>query len=304
MVDIRRIDLGLLHALVVLLDESNVSRAAARLNLTQSTVSGMLNRLRILFDDPLLVRKQRGMIRTARAQDLRPKVESLLADANLLLQPVNFNPAVATQTFNIAASDYVQAALLAPLMARLSIEAPSIRVAAMPTGRTQVADGLHSGSMDMVLSIPDFLLPSIRTRRLYDERYVCVVRRDHPWEGTSIDIDAFCELGHVIVSPNVGGFSGATDECLSALGRHRRVVYSTPNFAAVPPVLLATNLIAVLPYRLVATMTANLRALFLPLKIPGFSVHAAWHERVQSDPAHVWLRRLICETAEQSQDLR
>ena len=129
--NIRHVDLNLLVAFDALYDTGNVSRAAERLSLTQPTVSGMLSRLRELFADPLFVRTRHGVLPTPRADALRSPVKALLADVEALVQPETFDPATADVTISISANDYMQLALIVPLVAKLRERAPGIRVAVM-----------------------------------------------------------------------------------------------------------------------------------------------------------------------------
>ena len=130
--DIRNLDLNLLKALDALLDERSVTRAAARLALTQPAVSGMLTRLRDAFNDPLFIRAPHGMVPTLRAQALAAPVKQLLTDAETLLQPVVFDPLEADFTWTIAATDYALKAVIVPFIAALKPMAPGIRVRIIP----------------------------------------------------------------------------------------------------------------------------------------------------------------------------
>ena len=125
--DIRNIDLNLLAALNVLLDERNVSRAAQRLALTQPTVSGMLSRLRDVFDDPLFVRTQHGMLPTPRAEALASPLRKLLADASALLATEQFDPRTSDRVVTISVNDYMQSCLVVPFLRALREEAPHMR---------------------------------------------------------------------------------------------------------------------------------------------------------------------------------
>src|SRR5690606_13175067 len=127
-VDLRTLDLNLLKALDALLDERSVTRAAARLALTQPAVSGMLNRLRDAFDDPLFIRAPHGIVPTLRAEALAAPVKRILADIDVLLQPVTFEPGTANLTFTLAATDYALRAVIVPFIAALKVQAPAIRV--------------------------------------------------------------------------------------------------------------------------------------------------------------------------------
>ncbi|MFT4075757.1 MAG: LysR family transcriptional regulator [Asticcacaulis sp.] len=293
--DIRTVDLNLLKALDALLDERNVTRAAARLALTQPAMSGMLTRLRESFDDPLFVRTQRGILPTQRALELAVPVKQVLSDIDALLQPPTFDPATASLTLSIAATDYALHAIAVPFLAALRQRAPNVRVALMPVESTQVQTELERGRLDLALITPESTPQDLRARRLFDERYVCVLRRDHPMAtGHELTLDQFCALDHALVSYTGGDFSGVSDEALAKLGRTRRVTLSVKSFLIVPEILRASDLVAVVPSRLVADLE-GLAIFDPPIEIPGFTKIVAWHERTHRDPGHRWLRDLLFE---------
>lgn len=292
MTDIRRIDLNLLVVLDTLLDERNVSRAATRLSLTQPTVSGMLHRLRAMFDDPLFVRAQRGILPTPRAQALAEPLKQWPADADALVRPATFNPKMTELTFTISVNDYLQYALIVPLVGVLRREAPNIRLAVKPV----IADlsvALMRGDIDLAVTIPDVVPPEAHSCVLYNERYIGVVRSEHPLAGVAVSLEDFCRFDHVLVSPTGGAFEGPTDQALSAIGRQRPVHLSVPNFLVLPDILLTNDIIAVVPERLLRAQDGKLRAFEPPVDIPGFDLVAVWHPRVDDEPAHNWIRERI-----------
>jgi DNA-binding transcriptional LysR family regulator len=297
--DIRRTDLTLLVVLDALLEERSVTRAAARLAVTQPTVSGMLARLRKLFGDPLFVRTQRGLIPTPRALVLAPGLRHWLNEANSLVAGQVFEPGSARLTTSIAANDYIQAALIVPFLQSLRALAPNIYVAVRPAQSDRVAETLADGELDMNVTssgeLTSFDLPS---RTLYEERYVCAVGAGHPLaKKRSVTLDQFCTHPHALVSPTEGRFAGPTDVALASLGRMRSVVVSVPGFLVLPDILLSGELIAVVPERVLRGRMTGLHTFAPPLPIPGFSVIALWHARLHKDPAHRWLRELLASTA-------
>lgn len=297
MSDIRALDLNLLKALEALLSERNVTRAAARLALTQPAVSGMLTRLRESFGDPLFVRAQRGVVPTARALELAGPVRRVLAEVEAMLQPAAFDPATSTLTLGIAATDYALRAVVVPFMAALRQRAPGMRVAARSIDDARVQAQLERGDIDLALMTPASAPAELHARRLFDERYVCALRTDHPdASGGSLSLERFCALEHALVSYVGGGFKGVTDEALARLGRQRRVAVSVSSFLALPDVLLATDLVAVVPRRLVLG-AAGLALLEPPIDIPGFTKVAVWHERTHRDLGQQWARGVLFETA-------
>ena len=122
------VNLNLLVALDALLAERHVTRAAARVGVTQSAMSNALRQLRALFDDPLFVRGPRGVTPTPRALSLAEPVRRGLATLSEAFAEPRFDPASAERTVVLAASDYVELVLLPPLLARIAREAPGVRL--------------------------------------------------------------------------------------------------------------------------------------------------------------------------------
>jgi DNA-binding transcriptional LysR family regulator len=298
MPNIRKTDLSLLIVLDALLDERNVTRAAARLGYTQPTISGMLARLRDVFGDPLFVRTQRGLLPTPRAQGLAVPLKQLLADSQRLIARDAFDPATSEATFTISSNDYMQHALLAPFVRVLRSEARQVRLAFTPPIIEGLSDALARGQIDMAVTIPEFAMPDLPSRLLYRERYVVAVRPRHPLARLkTMSVERFCNYDHVLVSPTGGSFEGPTDRALARLQLRRRVCYSVSSFLVVSEILQMDDLVALVPSRLLRANNKRLVALKPPVEIPGFDVIAVWHPRVDKDMAHRWLRRRLAETA-------
>ncbi|MEM5338213.1 LysR family transcriptional regulator [Paraburkholderia azotifigens] len=296
--DIRTIDLNLLRSLDALLDERNVTKAAQRLSLTQPAVSGMLTRLRESFDDPLFVRTQRGIVPTMRALELAAPLKQILGEIDVLLRPQAFDPATAELTLTIASTDYALQAVVLPFLEALRRKAPGVRVAVVPVQDALLQTQFERGEIDLALVTPDSALPELHARRLFDERYVCVMRARHPdAQGGALSLERFCELDHALVSYSGGSFRGVTDDALARLGRERRVTVSVTSFLVLPRILKSSDLIAVVPERLVAR-SQGLATLEPPLEIPGFTKTVAWHERTHRAPAHRWVRELLFRTCD------
>lgn len=293
MKDIKGLDLNLLKALDALLDERNVTRAATKLGVTQPAMSGMLTRLREAFNDPLFVRAQRGMVPTPRAQALVVPVRQVISEIAELVQPAAFDPATAQFTYTISATDYAFRAVAVPFIAAVKQHAPHVRISLLALRDTSLAHQLERGEIDLALLSPEHAPPEVHARPLYEEHYVCVVRENHPvvaqWP---ISVEQFCSMDHALGSFAGGGFYGVTDEALKPFGLQRRVMLSVQSFAVLPDILRATDMIAVLPARLV-TGLGGLVVLEPPIPIPGFTNSAIWHERTHRDSAHRWLRDLL-----------
>ena len=179
--DTKNLDLGLLVTLEALLAERNVTRAARRLNLSQPALSARLARLREALDDPLLIPAQRGMVLTQRAFELmQPLHEALESVRRVVEQGAPINPETMRATLVIAASDYVQYALLTRFSVALRAEAPLIRIAWRALDVMALTTQLERGEVDLALAAPDHAPAAMRQRRLYEEGYAVIARQGHP----------------------------------------------------------------------------------------------------------------------------
>ena len=302
MIDLRGIDLNLLVSLDALLAESNVTRAAERLHLTQPAVSTQLARLRQIFGDPLLLPAEtgRGMTRSARALELMEPLHAALKNLEAVVrhQPA-FDPWIDTRRFVISAHDNATAVLGMRLMERLpTLAGPGVRIAFVIGEQPVAAARLESGEVDLLLGSERMIPASIKARKLFDEHFLFVQRKGHPRGTGPLDLDTYCALDHVLVSTSGGSFHGFMDEHLDALGRERRVALSVQHFTLVPELLSKTNYVSTLPSRFAARYPDLLDAFALPFEARGFTLYAAWHPRNQADPALVWLRDTLAELAE------
>lgn len=291
MVNFRQIDLNLLVTLDVLLTEQNVTRAARRLNLSQPSVSVQLARLREVFGDPLLLPGPRGMQPTARADALRaPLRRALEALEGAVSTGEAFDPASAENTWRIVATDYTESAVVLPALNRLRTAAPGTRLAILELNPSRILRQAEQGNVDLIFHQREGSPPALHQRLLFTERYVLAGRLNHPALKRRPTLAEFCKLEQVIVSPEGGGFSAITDEALAKSGLSRRVVLSVPHFLFMLDALANSDLVAILPERLVKNAAA-LQVVEPPLPLPGFDMLMLWHERLHRDPAHQWLRQ-------------
>jgi len=290
---LRQLDLNLLVTLDALLAEHNVTRAAERLHLGQPTVSVQLARLRDFFGDPLLLPGPRGMKPTARADELREPLRQALAALEQAVAPSQpFDPAQSRQTWRASAFDYSEYTVLLPALAGLRKAAPGTRLSVVQATPASVARKAEQGDIDLAFLIGAEAPPDLRRRLLFTERYVLAGRAGHPRLKRRPTLAQFCRLEHVIVSPDGGGFHGVADTALAERGMSRRVALSVPHFLFLGAVLASTDLVAMVPSRLVRG-NAALRVVEPPIEVPDYDMLMLWHERVHRDPAHQWLREHI-----------
>jgi DNA-binding transcriptional LysR family regulator len=296
--NLRRLDLNLLVTLDMLLSEHNVTRAAQRLNFSQPSVSVHLAKLRDIFGDPLLLPGPRGMRPTARGEELRAPLREALESLGRAVSPASpFDPAEARQTWRIAASDYGESTVLLPALASLRSAAPGTRLAVLELAPARIARQSEQGLIDLALHTSDGAPEGLRRRPLFQERYVLAGRTGHPRLKRRPTTAQFCALEHVIVSPDGGGFQGITDATLAQVGLTRKVALSVPHFLFVIFTLRDTDMVAMLPERLVRG-DKSLKIVESPVEVPGYEMSMLWHERSHRDPAHQWLREHIAAAVE------
>ena len=145
---------------------------------------------------------------------------------------------------------------------------------------------------------PQFTPPGLHSLRLFDERYVGVARPGHPLlAGGAVSVDAFCDHPHLLVSPFRGDAAGPTDEALAAIGRSRTIGLVVPGFSVVGALLERTDLIVVLPERMIGAMRRDLATFEPPVLVEGFELNAYWAPRLHVSPPHRWLRNEIARAA-------
>lgn len=293
-----RIDLNLLVVLQALIAERSVTRAAERIGLSQPAMSHALARLRRALDDPLLVRTPRGMEPTPRARAMAEPLDRALEDLARAVAPTaKFDPTRARRRLRVATDDYLELILMPKLLARLWREAPRIDIRVTSAGR-QSGNDLAEGRVDMIIDPVSAFesLPGAYSQRIFDERFVCIVRKDHPMVGKRLSLDTFVALPHALVSP-AGRPGGIVDTALAKLGLSRRVAIQVPHFVVAPEIVRQTDVILTVGERIARADREGLRILEPPLALPGFTVSTIWHERNHADPAHVWFRSMIADVA-------
>ena len=298
---ISAVDLNLLPLLHALLEEAHVARAARRVGLSSSAASHGLSRLRVSIDDPLLVRSGRSLVRTARAEGIRPCVQRAMDELDVVWRkPGSIDPRAVRLTFRVIAADDVRGVLLPALDAALAREAPGVDVHGLQLG-PGLLDRLAANEADVAVAVFNDVPRSYDSLPAYTDRLVLVARRGHPAARVRQDAAAFAALTHVLVSP-LGGRGGLVDDLLGARGLTRRVARVVPTFFDALGLVAGGDYVACLPERFVrANMDRyGLAVLDVALTLPTFAVRVLWHGRHAADPAHRWLRERIARAADEA----
>lgn len=289
-------DLNLLITLDAVLTEGSVAGAARRLGLSASAMSRALARLRETTGDPLLVRAGRGLVPTPRALELREPVHRLVEEAHAALRPAAaLDLSTLTRTFTLRTREGFVENVGAALVARVSKEAPGVRLHFMPkTDRETTL--LREGTVDLETGIVGKEAgPEVRTRALFRDRFVGVVRPGHPLARGRMTLARYLAAAHVLVARE-GGRQAPVDVALEALGAARNTATTTGSFAAALALARASDLVATVPERQTGILRDGMHTFDLPVDVPQLTVSMLWHPRMDADPAHRWLRGVVLET--------
>lgn len=313
MPNFRTFDLNLLRVFDQVMAERNLTRAAKSLAMTQPAVSNALNRLRETLGDKLVVRSGYGVEPTPKALALWPAVSDALKQLEAALTPGQFVASEASTTFVLAMADATAASLMPGLVEIIERDAPGISARVLPLTTRDPRRLLDEGAIDLAVGffpavIADLTaqsqsgaVPAFNHQRLYDGRYMCVMRHDHPLANQPLTLDRFCEAHHLLVSFS-GRPYGFVDEALASLGRKRRIVLTVNQFFTAGRVVATSDLLTVLPRHFVGVtgMASELMVKELPMEVSPVHVDSLWHHRQGQRSDHAWLRLAVAASAQKA----
>ncbi len=305
-----RIDLNLLGYLDVLLRERNVTRAASHLGLSQPAMSNGLKRLRLLFNDPLLVRTSEGMTPTERALELQPIIRDVLAKVDKAVQPqIAFEPSSSERVFRIMASDYAESTIFPSILHRLREEAPGVVLDIMTPSDVSFLD-VEQGKVDLVINRFDSIPLSFHKTTIWKDSFDCLFSAQNPIRD-NFNLESYLQAQHVWVSKTGMGVGvginpddvqrlGWVDEALARLGKKRHITIFTRHYQAAMSLAEQKDLIVTIPSRAAKLKQQNPRVIIRepPFEIPPLELSMAWSPLLQNNPAHQWMRRLIVEVTQ------
>ena len=292
------LDLNLLVALESLLDEASVGRAADKVSLSQPAMSHALKRLRVLLGDPLLVRVGARMQLTARGEALRHPVKDALSRVRDLLVSEKFDPASSTRLFRLFVGDNASDLLLPPLLERLQNEAPKVCIRVQPVGGGTLDPLELTRAVDVAVAcVPNFF-KGFYQQHLFTDRDACAVRRGHPISRKIVRLEEFLKTKHVAV---IGRefTEDPVDTWLRQEGHERNVALSVPHYLQALHVVAQSDLIAVIPERLIRAYAGvlNLDVIGVPLDVGTFDEYLLHPARSHADAGNLWLRGVLKEIA-------
>ncbi len=296
---LRQADLNLLVVFTVLAEERNVSRAAERLSLSQPAVTRAMQRLRDMFQDDLLVRVSGNYEATPKGQFLLQELETMLPRLDRLLAGAEFVPAKETARFRLAGTDYASHVIGIPLAKHFLAAGNNLSFDISPIG-DGIFDAMDRGRIDLLLHADDGNVPLHFPRQaVFEEEFVCIVAKNSPY-AHRLTLNQYLDGSHVGVTI-FGGSQTIPDQRLAAGGLKRRCIFRVPYFAVAMRAVAGTDLIATVPKRIAAYEARNpeLKIIKAPKPMSRFTYLMAWHPRMDSDAAHIWLRgavQQVCRT--------
>lgn len=289
------LDLNLLVALDILLEECNITRAAERLNMTQSATSGILRRLRTFFDDELLVQVGRKMLPTPYAQELREPVrEVMLKIRSSIITKQAFDPSTSKRHFRIVSADFAITVLLSGVLRTLQQEAPHLTFEILSAFH-QPENLLERGEADFLIVPERYTVEGHPSELLFVEEHVCVVCRDNPLVGEHVTFEKYMQMGHVTVGFGSSLKLSIEDWFIKKYNITRRIEVISSDFNTLPQLVVGTQRIATMHKRLAQYYVQYLpiRLVPTPVKLPAMREHLQWHRAMANDPLHRWVREKI-----------
>jgi DNA-binding transcriptional LysR family regulator len=290
-------DLNLLIVFDAVMQERSVTRAGSRIGLSQPAVSHALGRLRHMLKDELFVRTPEGMAPTPRAEQLAEPLRRALNDMQIALEPEVFDPSEAEHEFVISLNNYAAVILAPPLLTTVAATAPGIRLNLRPAGPRDMAVLLDRGELDLAIGTFDRVGERFAAATLFEDTFVVAMRRNHPAAGYELTSDVLASLAYLEISSS-GEETFFVDDWLASRGLTRKVVHRAPRLAAAAT-LSSSDLVTVLSNRLAEHWVKlyGLATCQLPFASPLIRTDMLWHRRLDSQPAHLWLRQSVHRTA-------
>lgn len=293
-----RLDLNLLVALDHMIELRSVTAAADKMFMSQSAMSNALTRLRMYFDDPLLVKVGRRMELTPLAESMQPAIRDILVriEAAIDSQP-EFRPEASTREFNILLSDYSLRILMPTVFRLLNEQKSTIRLNLLPqTDMPQVL--LEQGEIDLLLTPQLFISNEHPSTLLYEDEYVVAAWKDGLYGTGPMDQKKYEAASHAVMVPPNAAKSAETSFLLQT-GIERQIDVQTFSFSTLPHLITGTDRIATIHKRLATAMAsqAELVTYPTPVNIPVVQQMMQWHEYRDNDPGIIWLRNVLTQAA-------
>lgn len=292
-------DLNLLRIALAIHDEGSVSGAALRLNMSQPAASSALKKLRQAIGDPLFIKTADGMAPTPRAISLIHTARDMLTQLSIAVDAAEyFDPARSRDTFVFAMSDIGEMVFLPRILEYVSRHAPNASVRSVTLPPVQLEAGLQDGTVDLAVGyFPDLKKSIYYQQRLFTHRFVCLLRRGHPFLSRQLTLEQFLALGHAVVHAE-GRSQEIIERFLDKERIRRRIVLHTPHFMSIPMIIARSDLVATVPHALGVYLSQSgdgVEVIDPPFDLPTFALKQHWHRKYHHEPKSLWLRKVVSE---------
>ncbi|SCC71778.1 DNA-binding transcriptional regulator, LysR family [Acinetobacter albensis] len=284
------IDLSLIKVFIIIYETKNISHAALKLNLSQPSVTYNLNRLRKFLNDPLFERDKFGVKPTKLAQSLYPSFNQSIAEIErAITASQQFNPKTSSRVFRLGLSDLGEIALLPALIQYLSKEAPFIKIEIEEIHSNKVEEWLVDDFLDVAVFNSSYtIMPKIESRNLFEERYMCIVHKQHPRVQDHLTLEQYLQEKHAAIKSSTGHME--IDQGLKELGLERNIMLELPHFSVLQDVVTNSELLVSLPSRAAKVYERNsdVNVFELPFAVKPFNVSANWYNHHDDLEARTW----------------
>ncbi|MGL0926230.1 transcriptional regulator [Vibrio vulnificus] len=288
-------DLNLIPIFVAIFEEQNLSKAAARLDISQPAVSKALARLRDIYDEPLFHRSPSGVEPTSFAVDIYPAMLTAFKNfTSTLSASSEFEAKVSNRIFSIACVSVASYELMPQLLKQIRQHAPNISLEVHPLFTEDYESDLRLQRYDLIIDMAPRGWTTLKVEPIFSERLMVVCCADHPRIAEACSVAQFLAEEHVVVSRWHARKSLMSAEDIADLAQ-RKIVYRASGALEMLPVIHGSEYIGMLPESTINAFagTYNIKAVSLPFDHDVYDLCAIWHPSRSSESAHQWLRNQL-----------
>ena len=297
MIKLQDLDLNLLLVFHLMYRERKTGAVAELMGLSQPAVSNALKRLRLTLGDELFERTARGMSPTPYAEQIAENISITLDNLQSSLNvKTEFDPTKSQRTFRVAMTDLGEMYMFPRLMLHLAKNAPGISITTVRNSEFSLKEDMESGNVDLAIGLLPQLEAGFYQRRLFEQNYVCLMRKEHPLAGEALSLERFSQAEHIVIEAKDTGHDHVERQ-LKRSGVARIVPLRLPHFMSAPYIVAETDLVATVTEKL-ALQTAEVLGLTIhphPVDISPAQINQFWHRRMHRDEGNIWLRNTIFE---------
>lgn len=292
------LDLNLLKIFIVVHREKNISHAAEKLGMSQSSLSHYVRKLREQLDDPLFVKSGHGVVPTPRADLLIAPIEKAINSIqSIVTESSSFECQHQARTFVLSMSDFGEFVILPKLIEKLTKISPNIEIKVVPSDVTTLEKSLFDGEVDLAIGYLPMINEKFRSQRLVKVDWVSVVRSGHPILQEEMTAENFSKYPHASFTRRAGRNFTDIDVALDKLGLSRKVVLEVPSFVTLPQIVSRSNFVTTVPRQMIDYLSSHREICLIepPLILDAIFMNQYWHERLHNDPSHTWFRSVLFE---------